>query len=135
MTKEELKANLSSFFERETDNCYPKKSYLREGIPTIGLFSKELDDTFYFYNEYNTKYYVLLAKELHREVYPLEEFGNYKKYQIPLSLAVELKPIEEFKEQEDNHFMGEVTLRDLAALLLKKPISNKKWLNEVINSQ
>lgn len=37
------------------------------------------------------------------------------------------------KEKEDAHY-SEMTIRDLAAILLKTPVSNKKWLNHLINS-
>jgi hypothetical protein len=37
------------------------------------------------------------------------------------------------KEKEDAHY-SEMTIRDLAAILLKSPVSNKKWLNTLINS-
>ena len=37
------------------------------------------------------------------------------------------------KEMEDAHY-SEMTVRDLAAILLKSPVSNKKWLNNIINS-
>ena len=40
---------------------------------------------------------------------------------------------ESFKEQEDAHY-SEMTLRDLAAIFLKKPVSNKQWLNNLINN-
>lgn len=37
------------------------------------------------------------------------------------------------KEKEDAHY-SELTIRDLAAILLKSPVSNKKWLNNLINT-
>ena len=37
------------------------------------------------------------------------------------------------KEKEDAHY-SEMTIRDLAAIMLKVPVSNKKWLNILINS-
>lgn len=37
------------------------------------------------------------------------------------------------KEKEDAHY-SEMTIRDLAAIFLKRPVSNKKWLNNIINS-
>lgn len=36
------------------------------------------------------------------------------------------------KEKEDAHY-SEMTIRDLAAIMLKSPVSNKKWLNDLIN--
>lgn len=41
------------------------------------------------------------------------------------------KPV---KEQEDAHY-SELTIRDLAAILLKQPVSNKPWLNTIITTQ
>lgn len=35
------------------------------------------------------------------------------------------------KENEDAHY-SEMTVRDLAAIFLKAPVSNKKWLNNII---
>ena len=35
------------------------------------------------------------------------------------------------KEKEDAHY-SEMTVRDLAAIFLKAPVSNKKWLNTII---
>lgn len=36
-------------------------------------------------------------------------------------------------EKEDAHY-SEITIRDIAAIFLKVPVSNKKWLNNLINS-
>jgi hypothetical protein len=33
---------------------------------------------------------------------------------------------------QDDAPMSEMTIKDLAAILLKKPISNKKWLNDLV---
>ena len=37
------------------------------------------------------------------------------------------------EEKEDAHY-SELTIRDLAAILLKSPVSNKKWLNNLITT-
>jgi hypothetical protein len=37
------------------------------------------------------------------------------------------------KEKEDAHY-SEMTIRDFAAIFLKIPVSNKKWLNNIIKS-
>jgi hypothetical protein len=62
-------------------------------------------------------------------------------YVVPFS---EFEPVS-FKEEpiEENEFgipnpdldapLDQVTLRDLAAILLQKPVSHKKWLNDLIN--
>jgi hypothetical protein len=51
----------------------------------------------------------------------------------PADIKLDKKPIETFSEGEDNHY-SELTVRDLAAIFLKTPVSNKKWLNQVINN-
>ncbi len=57
-----------------------------------------------------------------------------KKPKVSIDTILNKKqPTESFKEQEDVHY-SEMTLRDLAALLLKKPVSNKQWLNNLINN-
>lgn len=130
MTQNELKQTLETKFGIVTDNCYVKKSYIKGNEPFIGCFSKELDDVFYFYIEYDNKFYKL-PKQENKEKFDLEDFGNYKKYQIPMSKCIEIKEPEPYKELEDAN-MSAMTVRDLAAILLKKPISNKIWLNHII---
>ena len=66
-----------------------------------------------------------------KDRFDLEEFNGNKKYQIPMSLCIEIKEPEPYKELEDAN-MSAMTVRDLAAILLKKPISNKIWLNQII---
>ncbi len=57
-----------------------------------------------------------------------------KKPKISIDTILNKKQVtESFKEQEDAHY-SEMTLRDLAAIFLKKPVSNKQWLNNLINN-
>lgn len=129
MVKEQLIQDLKEIFGIETTNCYPKKSYLRDGMAHIGCYGSEIDKTFYFFNEFDKKYYVFKGN---KENYDTENFMDKIKYQIPLAACEILEPIGEYKEKEDASFHGETTLRDLAAIFLKKPVSNKKWLNDII---
>ena len=48
-----------------------------------------------------------------------------------LSTASMDKPFNFEKEKEDAHY-SEITVRDIAAIFLKTPVSNKKWLNNII---
>lgn len=134
MNQPQLIENLKSLFNIETTNAYPKKSFLKQGIPTIGCFGSELKEDFYYYNQYNEKYYKL--PQFDYKQYPTEEFNNSIKYQIPCHLAVELKieGVEEYKELEDAH-IDELTFRDLCAILWHKPVSNNTWLNELIGKE
>lgn len=54
-----------------------------------------------------------------------------KKPSLSIDKLLSTKDIGE-KEKEDAHY-SELTVRDLAALLLKAPVSNKKWLNSLIS--
>lgn len=70
--------------------------------------------------------------------------GHFR-YLVPVS---ELLKIERVKDEPVNEFpdfdeimdpdldapLSQITVRDLAAIMLKKPVSNKKWLNDIINS-
>jgi len=40
--------------------------------------------------------------------------------------------IEEIPNPNEDPLISDMTIRDLAAILLKKPVSRKKWLNEII---
>ena len=50
---------------------------------------------------------------------------------------VEKLEIKEFNltDPDEDMPMDQMTMRDLAALLLKKPVSKKKCLNEIIKNQ
>lgn len=48
------------------------------------------------------------------------------------------KEVEEFDNLPDPNLdlpVNQMTIRDLAAILLKKPVSRRPWLNEIINSK
>jgi hypothetical protein len=50
-----------------------------------------------------------------------------------ISIPAEMRQENEspLSEKEDVHY-SELTVRDIAAMILKKPVSNKKWLNQLI---
>lgn len=60
--------------------------------------------------------------------------------QVAVELNTESKPRFEqkdindivFREQEDDHY-SKMTIRDIYAIINKKPVSNKPWLNSLIN--
>lgn len=73
--------------------------------------------------------------------------GHYR-YLIPVSelIKIEIEPTNETSEQalfpdfdeimdpDADAPLSQMTVRDLAAILLKKPVSHKKWLNQIVNS-
>lgn len=67
--------------------------------------------------------------------------GNPTTGAVPLSVIKKPKFIStkgadfdlDIKKEEDDAHYSELTVRDLAAIFLKSPVSNKKWLNSIIN--
>jgi hypothetical protein len=68
-----------------------------------------------------------------------------ERYMIPVSeLRVVQQPVAQTQKEiklptldlgpTDEPF-NMLTIRDLAAIMLKKPVSNKQWLNEIIKSK
>jgi hypothetical protein len=46
--------------------------------------------------------------------------------------GVEITEFEEFSSLMDDAPVSDMTIRDLAAILLKKPVSSKSWLNDLV---
>ena len=68
---------------------------------------------------------------------PIDELILVKKY--TLSEVNNIKPIATqaaidfvLPELTDDPAIGEMTIRDFAAIMLKAPISNKSWINDLI---
>lgn len=61
--------------------------------------------------------------------------GKTPELKIPEKTVVSTANLEKPSsvEKEDAHY-SEITIRDIAAIFLKAPVSNKKWLNNLINS-
>ena len=71
-----------------------------------------------------------LQKTLTPSLFPnFEEQFPTKVEEVP-TFSLESTPIVE--TSEDNVMLSEVSLRDFAAIMLIKPVSNKQWLNELI---
>jgi hypothetical protein len=71
-----------------------------------------------------------------RYLIPIDELKVVKSY----SPAAVIKPAEtEFEfslpNPEKDPLISELTIRDLAAILLQKPVSNKEWLNNIIKNK
>lgn len=61
----------------------------------------------------------------------VEKKSTPKKPLVSTNILSDESPFQ--KEKEDAHY-SELTIRDLAAILLKSPVSNKKWLNNLITT-
>jgi hypothetical protein len=118
----------------------------------VTFFPSELELKKDLYTEFADKNLELLSEK--RELYKLRYNPYYdseyiKKgphpstgmymYYVPVS---ELEVIELKEEDDDFNIpdpdtdlpISQLTIADLAAILLKKPVSQKKWLNELIKS-
>ena len=70
---------------------------------------------------------------------PVSELKTIKSYVPGTVEKVEEKPKQEIVMEDfdlpnpelDPH-INEMTIRDLAAIMLNKPVSNKEWLNQII---
>jgi len=77
----------------------------------------------------------------HRYLVPVEELKVIKKYSpeamINTEKEVKLKPALDFSlpNPETDPPINEMTIRDIAAIMLGKPVSNKEWLNHIIKSK
>lgn len=76
-----------------------------------------------------------------RYLVPVEELKVIKKYSpeamITTEKEVKLKPALDFSlpNPETDPPFNEMTIRDLAAIMLNKPVSNKEWLNNIIRNK
>jgi hypothetical protein len=76
-----------------------------------------------------------------RYLVPVEELKVIKKYSpeatITTEKEVKLKPALDFSlpNPETDPPINDMTIRDLAAIILGKPVSNKEWLNQIIKTK
>lgn len=76
-----------------------------------------------------------------RYLVPVEELKVIKKYSPEASITTEkeikLKPALDFSlpNPETDPPINDMTIRDLAAIILGKPVSNKEWLNHIIKNK
>lgn len=135
---------------------YPKVPFMRSnGVRVIGMFRSELEkpDENVYIETINLKYEAL---DKQRTLYKLKYNPHFKdeyelvgndRYNVPLdeleivwqlpalqtqtSEMPTLSLIYDSENIEDNN-LSQMTIRDLAAIMLKKPVSNKQWLNELV---
>lgn len=134
----------------------PKMAYIPKGMDSlhIGFFASELSRGVDFFTEFVNKdlvpedpdrqLYLWKYNQYWQEEYQQVQSGSYTFTMIPVSELYKVG-IPETKldaKTVSNEFsiaslndapISELTIRDLAAILLKKPISNKNFLNEIIS--
>jgi hypothetical protein len=157
MTKEEKDSKIQDLFDSHQDyfnysglilglNCkfapkmfHFKKGRVEEG-KVIGLFKSELKDNLPIYIVKVNKEYDLEEEGLY--LYNVDEHysTNYEqddsgRYLVPVSELTQIhyKPVEKnVKIESEDCDLSEMTLKDYAAIHLKKPCSEKEWLNNII---
>lgn len=65
-----------------------------------------------------------------RYLVPVEELKLISHVEFPI---VEEQEVFQLPDPEHDLPLDQLTIRDLAAIMLKKPVSRKSWLNEIIN--
>lgn len=151
----ELKQHHEGTFRKlDYDVLYkPKMCYRPKGKDTqhISFFSSELKAGKDIYTEFVSRDYVSedSTRTLYRwkynpsweEAYErvTNKDGTSERYLIPVSELVVVPHVElareislELNNPDIDMPIDQITIRDLAAVLLKKPVSMKPWLNDII---
>ena len=136
----------------------PKMAYVPKGMQGlhIGFFASELSRGVDFFTEFvnkdllpedpDRKLYLWKYNAYWQDEYQQAQSGSYTFIMIPVSelytVDIPEKKVRTSAKTSTNDFVisslndapiSELTIRDLAAILLKKPISNKEFLNEIIS--
>jgi hypothetical protein len=134
----------------------PKMAYVPKGMQGLhlGFFASELSRGVDFFTEFvnkdlspedpERKLYLWKYNAYWQEEYQEAQSGSYTFIMIPVSelYVVDIPDKKVGMKAPTNDFVisdlndapiSDLTIRDLAAILLKKPISNKEFLNEIIS--
>lgn len=128
MKKEEIIEKLKEFGIKTT-NCFPKKTFLRELVPVVALYERELKEDFYFYTEFEKRIY-----KVPKGVTSTYFDDSTEKHIILLSdcdIQWEDKPYEELEDLS----YRDMTLRHYACIQLGVPNSGLPWLDELIKQK
>jgi hypothetical protein len=137
----------------------PKCAYQPKGMSElhIGFFLSEIKKGKDIYTEFTsidldpedptrTLYKWRFNPHFEEEYEKTEPAANgHVRYLIPVSELIKIEieqPVavnefpdfDEIMDPDTDAPIGQLTIRDLAAIMLKRPVSQKKWLNDIINS-
>lgn len=132
MEKDEIIAKLAEL-GIVTQNCYPKSSFPRDGDIHIGLFRREMNEDFYFFNTYDKKVYQFPKPE-DPEKYEKDSFKGNTKYLIPLHECKMIWEDKVYVELPDIPHK-EMTVRQFACITLGIPKSGLDWLDQLIKEK
>jgi hypothetical protein len=154
---EELKSHHKRTFAKlGIDNPFysPKMAYIDKGEKVISFFPSEIEKGEDIFTEfvsrsydsedptrtlYKWKYNPHYMSE-YRTVAPASEMQTIR-YIIPVDELIVCKleedALDEFDMPDPDQDLpiDQLTIRDLAAILTGKPVSMKKWLNEIVKSK
>lgn len=158
-------ADLFKAIDVENPLYIPKCAYIPHDKDTLhmGFFPNELQKSEDIYTEFVSMsiepedperiLYVWKYNPYYEEEYELttSKSSSYERYLIPVSELIKVEPIKhdttadsnsDFPDFDNNMMdpdndepLARMTIKDLAAILLKKPVSDKKWLNKIIEKQ
>jgi hypothetical protein len=127
---------------------FPKMAYYPRGSDekVLSFFPSELRKGYDIYTEFVSRDYE--SEDAERTLWKWsynphweEEYektaDNQPRYLIPVRELIKVNiPTKSSPDVFNNIFedapISEMTIRDLAAILLKKPVSEKKWLNDLV---
>lgn len=130
-----------------------KLAFFDKGQKIIGVFPTEFKKPNGFFLEFvdskldpidpKRTVYKLTPRDNYEDVYNLLKSGAYA---VPVEELEEVKPsiikelnpefkidMNAFEEKKDDHY-SKMTISDLAAILWREPVSDKPWLNSLIQS-
>ena len=132
----------------------PKMAYFDSGERVISFFPSELERGEDIYTEFVSRDYD--SEDTTRTLYKFKYNPHYKteyrstephsanlsiRYIVPIAELFACKGIEveldefEMPDPDQDLPIDQLTIRDLAAILTGKPVSMKKWLNEIVKSK
>ena len=136
-------------------NFYPKMVFMDQNTQVVGVFKSEFEKADGLYTEiadrnyepadpkrrlyhlpFNTHYmteYVFSNND--KWLVPFDEFREINTVAVLMNIPKSAPaPVEQDSEETDANVTN-MTIRDVCSIIWKKPISNKGWLNALINTQ
>lgn len=145
----EYHRELLDFYKIPDFDYNVKYPWTKNGQKIVGLFPNEMTKKNGFYFEFVDSY--LDPADVNRTVYKFNAVDNYENvyelmesgtYAVPVEeldiVRFEKTKADEFKikvpievESHDDHF-SKMTIKDFAAIVWQSPVSDKEWLNDLI---
>lgn len=115
----------------DSDNCYPKKTFMKNFELVVGVFASEFESDCYFAGDYGKKLYKIPATTKFKAMYEKDTFQGKDKWLVPVSSCQIVWEDKAFVELPNSPFSS-VTLREYACIHLKLPQSGNPWLDTLI---